>query len=94
MDCLTARRTLFFPLLAIAQLTISGCSSQAVSLVHPQTGSTTKCAATGVGLGSAWVGGFIGDCIRQYQNKGYVSFDELTREQRDDLEKRGLLPRD
>ena len=94
MECLIARRALSFPLLAFSLLMISACSSQGVTLVHPQSGSTMKCAATGVGIGSGWVTSFIGDCVRQYQSKGYVPLAELTPEQRADLEKRGLFPRD
>jgi hypothetical protein len=71
-----------------------GCSSQTVVLVHPKTGATTKCAATGTGVAAAWVATSIGDCIREGEDKGYVVLDQLTPAERADLEKRGLLPKD
>jgi len=72
---------------------IPGCSSHGVTLVQPQNGATAECSASGVGFGSAFAEGFIGECIRQYERRGYIQIDQLTPAQRADLERRGLLPK-
>jgi len=83
------RIALILPPLAL--LGISGCSSQSVTLVHPQTGATVDCSGSGFGLGAAWVESHITECTRRNENRGYVPIDKLTPEQRADLEKQGLL---
>ena len=85
-------KRIFFFLLAFGVLAISGCSSQGVKLVHPQTGATVECSGSGFGLGAAWVESHIDDCTHRNENRGYIPVDKLTPEQRADLEKRGLLP--
>lgn len=72
---------------------ISGCSSQAVKLIHPQTGATAECSASGVGIGVSFSEGFVSGCGRGYEDRGYIRLEQLTPEQRADLERRGLLPK-
>ena len=87
-----SRRTigLFFPLLFF--LGLSACSSQSLTLVHPQSGATVKCAATGSGIVAGWVEGLMEECAQGYKKQGYLPVSELTPQQRADLERRGLLP--
>jgi hypothetical protein len=61
-------------------------------LVHPVSAATAKCSASGTGLGTGWAKGFIDSCVARYKSMGYVPLDELTRQQRADLQKQGLLP--
>jgi hypothetical protein len=82
----------FFLLPASALLLSSACSSQDVTLVHPQNGATVQCSGSGFGLGASWVKGYIADCVRHNERRGYVPLDELTPPQRAALAKRGLLP--
>ncbi len=79
---------------AVVWIAVSSCSSQGVTLVNPNSGATTKCSATGAGLGTGWAQAFIDSCIARYKSMGYVPMDELTPEQRTDLERRGSLPTD
>ncbi|MBI2998613.1 MAG: hypothetical protein HYY46_09200 [Deltaproteobacteria bacterium] len=72
---------------------LQACASQSVMLVHPQSGSTVKCEEEGVGLLAAAVGARVRDCLESFRGKGYVRTEELTREQRADLERRGILPK-
>jgi hypothetical protein len=81
------------PLLLLLFL-LPGCTSQTVNLVHPQSGATSECSGSGWGFASAWLTGYIDDCIRRAENRGYVPLDKLTPEQRLDLQNRGLLPKD
>jgi hypothetical protein len=85
------RRTLFFTAFCTA---ILGCSSEAVTLVNLDSGAITKCSATGAGLGTGWARTFVDSCIARYRSLGYVPLDELTAEQRADLQKRGGRPTD
>ncbi len=73
---------------------LSSCSSEAVTLVNLNSGATTKCSASGAGLGTGWARSFVDSCIARYKSMGYVPLDELTAEQRADLQKRGSLPTD
>jgi hypothetical protein len=93
MESLKHYFVLSVPLIVFLQA-ITACSNQTVTLIDPQSGSTTKCSATGTGLGTGWVESFIGQCIRQHEGLGYVPLDKLTAEERADLEKRGLLPKE
>jgi len=78
------------PLLLLAS---AACSSQTVKLVHPQSGATAECSASGFGFGAAWVEETLGGCTTPYESRGYVRLDRLTPEQRADLERRELLPK-
>jgi hypothetical protein len=79
-------------LLGLSLLALPSCANQRVTLVHPQTGATVECTASGSGLAAAAVQQNIEDCTRQNENRGYVPLERLTPEQRDDLQRRGLLP--
>jgi hypothetical protein len=78
--------------LAVLWIAVSSCSSEGVTLVNLNSGATTKCSATGTGLGTGWARTFIDSCIARFKSMGYVGLDELTTEQRADLQKRGSLP--
>jgi hypothetical protein len=80
-------------LLAFSLLALPSCANQRVTLVHPQSGATVECTASGSGLAAAAVQQNIEDCTRQNENRGYVPLEKLTPEQREDLKRRGLLPR-
>jgi len=80
-------------LFLFAWLALSSCASQSVMLVHPQSGSTVRCEEEGVGLLAAAVGARVQDCLESYRSKGFVRTEDLTREQRADLERKGLLPK-
>jgi len=62
-------------------------------LVHPQSGSTVRCVAAGTGIMAGAAASFVEDCIRSYEGKGFVAVDKLTMEQRADMDKRGILPK-
>ena len=79
--------------LSMCLLLAPACTTHGVNLVHPQSGATMECSGSGFGLGSAWVQGYIDDCIRRSESRGFAQVDELTPEQRRDLESRGLLPK-
>ncbi|MGH7771121.1 MAG: hypothetical protein ACREQA_02660 [Candidatus Binatia bacterium] len=81
--------------LIFSLLSISSCSSRGVMMVHPQTGATMKCGAAGVGIGTmaGFPESFVEDCLRRYEGWGFVLEENLTPEQRADLERRGLLPK-
>ena len=84
------RRVLF--LLTIA-LCAAACSGQGVKLIHPQSGATAQCSASGFGIGASFGEGFVGGCARSYEERGYVPLERLTPEERASLERRGLLPK-
>lgn len=88
---MVCRTYLFLFLFCLVSLT--GCASQSVMLVHPQSGSTMRCGAAGVGFMAGGVEGFVEGCLKRYENKGYVRVKQLTPEQRADLERRGVLPK-
>lgn len=85
-----ARLLLLLPL----ALGLPACASQSVSLIHPQTGATASCGAAGVGFMAGEAGGFVEGCIKGYESRGYVPVEKLTPQQRADLERRGLLPKE
>lgn len=86
------RRRLNFCFVFVCLVCISGCASRSVALIHPQSGATMNCSATGYGLIAGFAEGFVEECVRNYKSKGYVPEDELSPLQRSDLEKRGVLP--
>jgi hypothetical protein len=78
---------------ALALLSVHGCAERTVKLVHPRTGAVAECSSSGVGAGSAWAQGYLDDCIRRMESRGYARVDKLTPEQRQGLESQGLLPK-
>jgi hypothetical protein len=79
-------------LLLLAVL-LAACTSQAMTLVDPQSGATAECSGSGIGFAALGLQGYIDDCVRRAETRGYVPLDKLTAEQRSDLEKRGMLPK-
>lgn len=75
-------------------LGLQGCSSRSVILVHPPSGASMRCSATGSGLMAGVAEGFVADCVKNYESKGYVLIDKLSPQERSDLEKRGLMPKE
>ncbi len=73
---------------------VSGCTSQTVKMIQPETGATAECSGSSYGLGPLFSESVADSCARVYQNRGYVALERLTPEQRAALEKRGLLPKD
>jgi hypothetical protein len=79
--------------LASLLLIIAACSSREVTLIDPQSGATVSCSGSGFGLGIGWAESYLGACTRRNEATGYVQLENLTSEQRADLERRGLLRR-
>jgi hypothetical protein len=71
-------------------LALASCS-QKMTLVHPGTGATAECSVTGYGLLGAGMPTMMDVCVEKAEKQGYVSVENLTPEQRADLERRGLL---
>ena len=86
------RLNCYFFSLIIIFATLSGCSSQGINLIHPGSGATADCSASGVGFGASFSASFVENCSRTYEDRGYVRMDNLTAEQRESLARRGLLP--
>jgi hypothetical protein len=80
-------------LLTIALFATAACSSQGIKLIHPQSGATAECSASGFGIGAGMSEGFVGGCARSYEDRGYVRLERLTPDERASLERRGLLPK-
>jgi hypothetical protein len=80
-------------LLLLCWLSLSSCSSRSITMVHPQSGATAKCGASGTGLMAAEAGRIVEECVKSYEGRGYMAVKNLTPEQRADLERRGLLPK-
>jgi len=78
---------------ALTLLALTGCASQTVKFIHPQTGATAECSASGFGIGASFSEGIVRGCSRAYQERGFVKLDQLTPEQRAGLEQRGLMPK-
>ena len=74
-------------------LGLQACATRSVTLVHPGTGATARCEETGTGIVAANVGVLLENCVKEQEAKGYLPMEKLTREQRADLERRGLLPK-
>ncbi len=72
---------------------LQGCASRSVMLVHPQSGSTVRCGAAGVGIMASGTDSFVEECLSKYESQGYLAVEKLTPEQRTDLESRGVLPK-
>jgi hypothetical protein len=79
---------------ALSLLNLSACASQTVKFIHPQTGATAECSASGFGIGATLTDGYVSGCGRAYEERGYLRADQLTREQRTNLEQRGLMPKE
>jgi len=74
-------------------LALPACSSHTVKLVHPRTGAVAECSSSGIAAGDLWAQGYLNDCIRRMESRGYAQIDKLTPEQRQGLESQGLLPK-
>ena len=74
-------------------LVVSSCTSQSVTLVHPQSGASAKCDASGFGSMSVVVESTVEECVKRVEKDGYIPVERLTAGQRVDLERRGLLPK-
>ena len=83
----------FYSLMLFFLVSLQGCASRSVLLIHPQSGATARCGAEGVGIMAGSVEGIVEECLRRYEGQGYVAEDTLTPEQRADLERRGVLPK-
>ena len=75
-------------------LAFSGCTSQTVKMIQPQSGATANCSGSSYGFGQLFTESFVDSCARAYHDRGFVPLERLTPEARADLEKRGLLPKD
>ena len=88
----TQCRTLpFRAVLLLSLVGLAACTSQSIKLVNPQSGATAECSGSGLGLASAWLQGYIDDCIRRSEERGYVPVEKLSPEERINLENRGVL---
>lgn len=76
---------------ASVALGVSGCATHSVKMIHPPSGATAECSGSGYGIGTSFSEGFVGGCMRAYENRGFVPVESLTPEQRASLERRGLL---
>lgn len=74
-------------------LTLAGCSSQSTKLIHPQSGATAECSASGFATGVSIADGIVGGCSLAYEERGYVPLERLQPDERVSLERRGLLGR-
>ena len=79
---------------AVSLLAISACTSQTVKMIQPQTGATAECSGSSYGFGPLFSESFVDSCARVYENRGYVALQRLTSEERANLERRGLLPKE
>jgi hypothetical protein len=76
---------------ALSLLGLAACASESVLLVQPRTGATIKCGAAGAGLMAGAATGMVDECVRRYEQDGYVPEGRLTPGERADLERRGVL---
>lgn len=74
-------------------LVLAGCSSQSILLIHPQSGATAECSASGFASGASIADGIVGGCSRAYEARDYVPLERLQPDERASLERRGLLPK-
>ena len=79
---------------AVSLLVVSACTSQTVKMIQLQTGATAECNGSSFGIGPLFSENFVDSCARVYENRGYVPVQRLTPEERANLERRGLLPKD
>jgi hypothetical protein len=75
-------------------LAFTGCTSQTVTMIQPQSGATAECSGSSYGFGQLFTESFVDSCTRLYEKRGYVALQRLTPEDRASLEQRGLLPKD
>jgi hypothetical protein len=80
--------------LILSLVIVSGCASQSVKFVQPQSGATAECSASGFGIGAGFSDSYLTSCVRSYEGRGFVKLDQLTPAQRADLEARGLMPKE
>jgi len=78
----------------VLALVISGCTTQSVTLIDPQSGAIAQCDASGTGSMSLAVDSVVEGCVRRIEKQGYVRIENLTPAQRADLERRGKLPKE
>lgn len=78
---------------ALSLVALSACTSQTVMMIQPETGATAECSGSSYGFGPLFSESFVDSCARVYQNRGYVALERLTPEERANLERRGLLPK-
>ena len=74
-------------------LVLAACVGQTVLLVDPRSGATARCHATGSGTMVLAVGDVVEECLKKMESQGYIQVDHLTQQQREDLERRGLMPK-
>jgi hypothetical protein len=79
---------------AVLLLTLTGCTSQTVTMIQPETGATAECSGSSYGFGQLFTESFVDSCARVYEGRGYVALQRLTPEERARLQQRGLLPKD
>jgi hypothetical protein len=79
---------------SLSLLLLGACASQTVKMIQPQTGATADCSGSSVGIGPLFSESFVDSCARVFQDRGYVPMERLTPEERANLERRGLLPKD
>ena len=80
--------------LSFLLLMVSGCASQTVKFIQPQSGATAECSASGFGIGASFSDSYLNSCIRSYEGRGFVKIDQLTAAQRAELKSHGLMPKD
>ena len=73
---------------------LSACASQTVKMIQPQSGAIAECSGSSYGFGPLFTESVVDSCTRVYENRGYVALQRLTPEERANLERRGLLPKD
>jgi hypothetical protein len=67
------------PVLALSFLfVLPACTSHTVKLVHPRTGAVAECSSSGVAAGDLWAQGYLDDCVRRLESRGYARVDKLT----------------
>ena len=81
-------------ILVVGLLALSACTSQTVKMIQPQTGATAECSGSSYGFGPLFSESFVDSCARIYEKRGYVAEQRLTAEERAQLQRRGLLPKD
>lgn len=72
---------------------LSGCTSQTVTMIQPQTGATAECSGSSYGFGQLFTESFVDSCARAYERRGFVPLERLEPDDRARLEKQGLMPK-
>jgi hypothetical protein len=57
-------------------------------------GTTAGCSGSSFGIGPLSAKASLYGCARVYENRGYAALQRLTPEERANLERHGLLPKD